>query len=504
VREKCNKCYFQHSNGKSLIPSYFEFLARSRACFPAEDGRCYPAEALYSQALKPLVGSCRPVAAIAMSWEQEELFGIRNELSLDNCAALLKSIAQAEGPPDKEQISRIYEYIIARRFSPDMFEARPDVFQGLRLLANNNTFRPAGALYWLAIPEFAVKADAADSIFLNLPEEKARKLCLLLGVHIISLEGLSLSASPQEEPDGFLQHWEERLPLISAFLASRKGGSPVAEQQRLALLTQELDIRAARQLALELLRDGRRIYHKSVRAWRKDNTIWFVHPWHGPQARFDLMSVLARYFEVENYARELDLLLSLPIVEGVGWLAEQGIETGLEKKRGKTAASPVKVSVEKALPPPQPIPVHEPKKNYAPIQKNHAQQAGRWGEQWVHDKGVIRRYYQEQQLPLRELSWLNQAEESGQPYDFEARLEDGSVEYWEVKSTPSPRKNEFPISEHELQFALQNRERYRLLHVQQAGSRAPKASVFSDPVGSMEAGQLLVCGAVVRIVGQGG
>ena len=50
------------------------------------------------------------------------------------------------------------------------------------------------------------------------------------------------------------------------------------------------------------------------------------------------------------------------------------------------------------------------------------------------------------------------------------------MEYWEVKSTPSPRKNEFPISEFELQFALQNRERYRLLHVQQAGSRAPKAT----------------------------
>lgn len=96
---------------------------------------------------------------------------------------------------------------------------------------------------------------------------------------------------------------------------------------------------------------------------------------------------------------------------------------------------------------------------------------GKWGEQLVNsflshwrDSGEVGR-------PSLVL-WSNQSGESGQPYDFKLTFGGAGrpvVVYVEVKSTIKKEKSFIHLSANELDFALQEKERYHIIRVYSAG-----------------------------------
>lgn len=514
VQRKCRACIFQHSNGKSNIPSYFEYIARAESYFPTQDGSCHPTVEVFSQSLASLLANNRPVSAIEMTREQEDFWGIQNELGLETCLELLEIWKTSNSSIHKEKITQLYKYILERRFEPEEFAEQRTRIDSLRLLAANNTFQPITRLHYLTIPDFATKADSEEFIFIDLPESEATQLCMQLGVKVIALEDLSTPIKPSTDHDDFNSYWKNRISLISALSAYRKGNPIAVEQQRLIELTEKMDLICAEKIVLELEYKDRMIYQKTVKAWQRENMVYFVATWPDAQTRFELSAVLAKYFDLGEMERELDLLLTLSVEDGVNWLRENGIEIVAElpldvgdsssreieeKPVQEEVSSAVKVAVEQSQS--TPTTVFEPSnKNYQPISVVDAEAIGRWGEQFVFQKNKIPQYYEEQQISIIHWEWANQEEESRLPYDFIVSLESGEKEYWEIKSTPSSEKSSFPISERELQLALQEKDKYYLVRIQNAGKANPSLKIYCNPAAFIEAGTIEISGAELRLL----
>ena len=80
----------------------------------------------------------------------------------------------------------------------------------------------------------------------------------------------------------------------------------------------------------------------------------------------------------------------------------------------------------------------------------------------------------ETQSDIYEINWVNQAHESGLPYDFLVKLKDPQTGeltemYIEVKATKSNQKALFEISSQEIKFAQEMKENFHLYRVFNAG-----------------------------------
>ncbi|XP_041376442.1 protein NO VEIN-like isoform X2 [Gigantopelta aegis] len=94
---------------------------------------------------------------------------------------------------------------------------------------------------------------------------------------------------------------------------------------------------------------------------------------------------------------------------------------------------------------------------------------GRWGEHLVHNYLLQQR---EVNLDITRIVWVNEAEESGLPYDFEIVIIDGEDEksvFVEVKSTLLDTKQQFAISAREIQFAIKHKDAYQIYRIFNAG-----------------------------------
>jgi hypothetical protein len=509
VQRKCRSCVFQHSNGKSNIPSYFEFIARSKPYFPAQDGSCYPTKEVFSQSLALLLTDNYPISAIEMTREQEEFWGIQNELELTTCLELLEAMENDDSSIHKERISQLYQYICNRRFELDAFEKQKTRIEDLKLLATDNTFQPITRLHYLMVPWFATKANSANFLFMELPDQDAKKFCTQLRIKVIALNDLSVSIQPVVDNHDFSSYWGDRIPLISALSAYRKGSPLSQELQRLFDLTEKTDLICTKRISLELVFEERIIYQKSVKAWQEEEKIYFVQTWRDAQNRFDLAAVLAEYFNLGDMERELDLLLTLPVEKGLVWLQENGIEVVINPKSDKKeielgdiqekASSPVKVPVEESRLVENTI--FEPSsKKYQPISQEGAEEIGYWGEDYIFQKKIIAEYYEEQKIHISQLKWVNQEGESHLPYDFIVTLQSKEKEYWEIKSTPSSNKISFPISEQELQLAIHEREKYYLIRIQNAGRANPNLKIYCNPAAFIETGKIKITGAELKLL----
>ena len=498
--QKSNKAKFVHQGGTVPIPSYFQFLVQTKPYFPASDNNSYPTLLVYSSALADLVANWSPVSAIDLSPEQEKHLGIKSALSLDDCFSILNDISKNTESLGKERISKLYQFMLSQRFQHEEIEACVQHGEALKLLAVNNTFQPAKQLLFLNVPRFAEKSDSPHFVFLDLPDEKAIEFCNLMGLVIIELQDMELAFVPYEDKiaeDVFPSDWQSKLPFIATISANKKGRDYQQELNRLEILSNEISFKPAKSLKLTLDKEGVRIYQKDVHAWQDETNIHYLNAWQDVRTLFDLQEVLASSFDLEGCERELGLLLSIKTEQIASWLQEQGyeppsdiielpqpIKNGKEESSITSGKSAVKVPVEIAdIPPPIIIkPEYQYRKgSYTSIEKNVAGEIGRWGEELVKNKGIIEEYYQVQNTAIT-LEWMNEHEESGSPFDFKVTLDSGDVHFWEVKSTPSAIKTEYPISSNEFRFALQNEERYFIIRIFSARTQAPDCNIIENPV----------------------
>lgn len=99
--------------------------------------------------------------------------------------------------------------------------------------------------------------------------------------------------------------------------------------------------------------------------------------------------------------------------------------------------------------------------------KEEREAIGRWGEQYVYDQ--LRQSY-EQSNPSLVVTWVNEHEESGHPYDLTISQDDKIVEYVEVKATRTMEKGVFEISMNELDQAAIHGSSYSIYRVFNAGN----------------------------------
>ena len=111
---------------------------------------------------------------------------------------------------------------------------------------------------------------------------------------------------------------------------------------------------------------------------------------------------------------------------------------------------------------------------------------GRWGEEFVAT--VL---WQRGQLPnggvIKSVCWMNEGQETGNPYDIEVELESSSEDdgdkkrvYIEVKSTSSGDKDLVNFSWSELKFAEEKCESYHLYRVYNAGRASHRLCQLED------------------------
>ena len=96
----------------------------------------------------------------------------------------------------------------------------------------------------------------------------------------------------------------------------------------------------------------------------------------------------------------------------------------------------------------------------------NAEEIGRWGEMCVYYTLLQKFGEAKQNL---EVTWVNENRESGLPYDIVIKGA-AEISYIEVKSTSSPEKSVLEISSQEIQFAFQEKEKYHLYRVYNAGN----------------------------------
>uniref|UniRef100_A0A7S0X0N7 Protein NO VEIN C-terminal domain-containing protein n=1 Tax=Chlamydomonas leiostraca TaxID=1034604 RepID=A0A7S0X0N7_9CHLO len=84
------------------------------------------------------------------------------------------------------------------------------------------------------------------------------------------------------------------------------------------------------------------------------------------------------------------------------------------------------------------------------------------------------------------VTWVNQREESGLPYDIKVEQVQGSrvvsTQYIEVKTTVAPVSIDVHITKNEMDAAMEHREQYMLALVTRAGTEEPGLEFIKDPV----------------------
>ena len=502
--QKSSLARFVHSGGKSPVPSYFQFLVQTQPYFPAADGRCYPTPEVYTSSLYSLVNGWAPVSYFELRPQQESLLGIRSELSLEDCLSILSAMADNPEQLNKERLSGLYRYMLTQRFQPEDLKAYPLCDENFRLLAVNNTFQPAGQLQFLHLPRFAEKSDSPHFVFLDLADEEAAGFCKLFGLAVVALQDLKLASKPFEgtiENDVFPSDWHSKLPFIATISAAKKGQQYWQEFERLTALSQHISFIPSSVLKLTLVKNDALIYQKDVQAWQEGNDIFYLHDWHDVRTLYDLQEVLAACFDIEGCERELGLLLSIKTEEIPDWLLEQGYalpgsieplspsEIKLKSPLPETAVVKVPVKQAKSV---QPTVTAPSKSYYPPIREKDALEIGRWGEAYVRKKEIIEDFYRGLGTEFTEIEWMNEQQESNCAFDFKVSLESGEEHFWEVKSTPSATKAEYPVSGKEFQHALQNEERYFMIRILAAGTAAPDCKILENPVELIREGVIRV------------
>ena len=97
----------------------------------------------------------------------------------------------------------------------------------------------------------------------------------------------------------------------------------------------------------------------------------------------------------------------------------------------------------------------------------NAEQVGRWGEDCVFK---LMQKMAEVTTGSEVVTWVNESNESGLPYDIVINEKTGDTTFIEVKSTSSPEKYVLEISSQEIQCAFKKKGRYHLYRVYNAGN----------------------------------
>ena len=513
--QKSSQAKFVHSNGRSSIPSYFQFLVQTQPFFPAKDGHCYPTTAVCSASLSRLVCDEMPVSAFELSPHQEKFLGIRSELSAADCLALLNGMARKPEQLDKSRILTLYEYMLARRFLPEELSESLQPGDDFRLLAANNSFQPAGKLLHLEVPRFAEKSDSPYFVFLELPQEQAMAFCRLFGLRVVKTEDLELAHADYKgliQPNEFPLDWQLKLPYIAVVAAVRKGRLHAAELGRLSRLSERIVFRPCADLQLTCQKDGELIYRRKVQAWQSGDEIYYLHDWQDARTLYDLQEVLAAAFDMEGCERELGLLLSIRAENIPDWLSAQGyplpddlaapFTEPVEMKAVPPLSLPVVKTTPQAAASTKPATVRPQSPANRPVASSisaeDAGAIGRWGEEYVREKAIIEGYYRSLGVVPTRLEWMNENEESGLPFDFRAIHSTGETDYWEVKSTPSPSLAEYPISGKEFQHALLDEGHYFIIRILSAGTAQPDCKILEEPLQLIREGLIRLKG--VRMV----
>jgi Domain of unknown function (DUF3883) len=479
--QKSKKAKFKHTNGSITIPSYFEYLVRENMYFPADDKKCYPTTEVFSASLKSIIKDWKPISYYELSSSQEELLGIQSHLTFLDCKAILEYIALGEDELDKERITALYEYIVSNRFEEQ------DV-QGIKLLAINNTFQSVTDLQYFNVPKSAVKADSANFIFLELETEESLNFCNLFGIKVIGIEDLELKyAARKEEKKSLNEEWNLKLTYLASISSSKKGVDYESEYTRLKEKTKETEFIASENLSL-VLGEGD-IYAKDVYVWQKNSAVYYHYDWQDRRVFFELAEVLSDYFEIKETEREIELVLTLEKQDVYIWLEKQGFDVFKIKEVEEVPPITVKTY--------EPstgfiFTVCEPEpQTYTPPLDGRG--IGYLGEKYVNDKGIIKKYYQEKEIEVSSIIWLNEKNESIEPFDFKVELEGGGEHFWEVKSTPSETKMDFQISANEIKHAFDKAESYFIIRVFNAKEETTKSiTILSNPLEKIKNGEVKI------------
>ncbi|XP_076889132.1 protein NO VEIN-like [Bidens hawaiensis] len=91
---------------------------------------------------------------------------------------------------------------------------------------------------------------------------------------------------------------------------------------------------------------------------------------------------------------------------------------------------------------------------------------------------------------MKVVKWVNEASESGLPYDIEVCDDENRKEYIEVKTTDSETKDWFEISVNEWQFAVKKGEYFSIARVVLLSDKQARVTVFKNPARLCQLGQL--------------
>jgi Domain of unknown function (DUF3883) len=448
--------------------------------------------------------------------------------------AILESIAKSTDELDKERITALYKYML-NHFDEEAVKNSLESTTNLELLAINNSFQSIAKLQYFNLPKFVGKADLSDFIFLDLDKNDALSFCKLFGIDVINEDNLELESTPYAENNqSFNSQWTLKLSYIAVVSSSKKGNDYETECNRLLEKTSETEFMASSNLSLTLRKDGESIYGKEISAWQKENEVYYIHNWEDKRVIFEFSEVLCNYFDIKETERELELILSLEQDDVYDWLEKQGFDVSILTKtpipsiRNKPSLEKTTIDISEKI-------ANEPniswglssngiktkpssivtsngeeieitkkedtvitkKEEDTVITKEDAEYFGRRGEKYVHEANIIGNYYQQTVSVI----WLNEGEESKCPYDFEVILDDGIKHYWEVKTTPSATKAEFPISSNEIQFALDNSEVYFIVRVFNAEKEEnSQHRIWANPIELIKNGKIKISDVKMEII----
>ncbi|XP_076948183.1 protein NO VEIN-like isoform X1 [Bidens hawaiensis] len=119
---------------------------------------------------------------------------------------------------------------------------------------------------------------------------------------------------------------------------------------------------------------------------------------------------------------------------------------------------------------------------HGPVNMEQASLTGRRGEELAFN------YYKNKGIKI--VKWVNEARETGLPYDIEVCDDENRKEYIEVKTTDSKRKDWFEISVNEWQFAVKKGESFSIARVVLSGDKQARVTVFKNPARLCQLGQL--------------
>lgn len=315
-----NRAYFQHTNGRSQIPSYLVWMVRTQPCFPATDGQCYRTEEVFSGALERLVKDWKPVAQIELTKNQAEALGVRTSLSCDDCIALLQYVAK-ENKGDRERLTALYQYMFQNEYSLGEDTAV------ISWMAMDGVFRPAAELAYFDAPQFAQKSDSADFIFLELKPEDARRFCKNWGIKVVGIDDFQIKPVDVEE-SSFLEILKSKLPFLASVTSHHYNIDRTEAEINLGNLLNQFEIKASQSLHVSIELNGKTIFEKNVQAWKQGNVLYHLAKWNTPLVRYELVELLVQILEWPTAkAQTLDLLLQLERQEINHWLEDNGYKT---------------------------------------------------------------------------------------------------------------------------------------------------------------------------------